>query len=393
MDRVSRLNPLKITDKGYYFDPDNGVMFQLSDREIEEARNYFQMPDLAPNYVISKKTSQNRNYKIAKDQKYNDGRCRKRGRQRKSSASVRTMVISGILCIVTVYGTFLVTKSNSRAFNSDDISYHQEIEEHQTTQLSSMQYYSAPKVVLSEDEKIEGNEEVSTSLEVGANPIVDENYERRAWVEKYCSIYQVDFNKTYQKLVELTNNFTSSDYLSGHIVGVTCKGEDVYASSEEELILYFVRCVKQLPSQLGLDTGGLLVNTGYVSSSDYASEIGYYNRLLGVDPLLSYAITQSETGWDSDLFLNANNPAGLRIDGHWWNFSSKEEGFIELALEILKYNRKGAYTIEEIGSIHAPLSDGNENWIPNVTSVYYTISNDSVLLEKLQGTNENEFTK
>ncbi len=49
---------------------------------------------------------------------------------------------------------------------------------------------------------------------------------------------------------------------------------------------------------------------------------------------------------------------------------------MELALEILKYNRKGAFTIEEIGSIHAPLEDdpSNKDWIPNVTMIYNDVS-------------------
>lgn len=85
--------------------------------------------------------------------------------------------------------------------------------------------------------------------------------------------------------------------------------------------------------------------------------------------------------------MNSNNPAGLRLNGDWWRFSTKEEGLIELALEILKYNRKGAYTIEEIGMIHAPVEDSNENWVPSVTNIYNSISNNSEILEKLQGNN------
>ena len=140
--------------------------------------------------------------------------------------------------------------------------------------------------------------------------------------------------------------------------------------------MLFRSCAKQLPANLGINANNLYVQTGYQSPTDYGKEIGYYSKLLGVDPFLVYSITQAETGWDSPLFLNSNNPAGLRINGSWWNFSTKEEGFIELALEILKYNRKGAFTIEEIGSIHAPLEDdpSNKDWIPNVTMIYNDVS-------------------
>ena len=121
--------------------------------------------------------------------------------------------------------------------------------------------------------------------------------------------------------------------------------------------------------------------------------IGYYNNLVGADPVLSYAITQAETSWNSDLFRDSNNPAGLRINGSWWRFDTKEEGFIELALEILKFNRMGAYTIEEIGAIHAPVEDNNENWIPNVTDAYTMVSADTELLEILQSSPEKGFTR
>ena len=77
----------------------------------------------------------------------------------------------------------------------------------------------------------------------------------------------------------------------------------------------------------------------------------------------------------------------------WWRFDTKEEGFIELALEILKFNRMGAYTIEEIGAIHAPVEDNNENWIPNVTDAYTMVSADTELLEILQSSPEKGFTR
>lgn len=55
MDKIARLNPNKITDTGYYFDIDNGVMFQLTDEEVAIARNYFHMPSLASKRIIQPK--------------------------------------------------------------------------------------------------------------------------------------------------------------------------------------------------------------------------------------------------------------------------------------------------------------------------------------------------
>ena len=50
------------------------------------------------------------------------------------------------------------------------------------------------------------------------------------------------------------------------------------------------------------------------------------------------------------------------------------EGFYEFGMEILKYydwlgidkNDVSPEAIARIGSIHAPLSDGNTEWVPNV---------------------------
>ncbi len=53
----------------------------------------------------------------------------------------------------------------------------------------------------------------------------------------------------------------------------------------------------------------------------------------------------------------------------------------------------GAYTIEEIGAIHAPVEDNNENWIPNVTDAYTMVSADTELLEILQSSPEKGFTR
>ena len=73
-----------------------------------------------------------------------------------------------------------------------------------------------------------------------------------------------------------------------------------------------------------------------------------------------------------------NDPGGIKNnDGNWWKFDTKEEGFLELGMEILKYyrwigepsSRLDEETISKIRDIHAPLSDGNIYWLPNVLSV------------------------
>ena len=185
----------------------------------------------------------------------------------------------------------------------------------------------------------------------------------------------------------LTGNFTSPEYLGGSIAGVTCKGVDVHASNEEELLTYAIRAIKQIPERFGLDSS-ICINNGYSSGDDYAAQISDVCEILGVNRNLMYAIVQSECGFNSEMFNTINNPAGLRgVNGvdPWWVFANKEEGFLEFGMEILKYYRTigidpsniDAETIRRIGDIHAPLSDGNANWLPNVLeNLEYALNNE-----------------
>ena len=67
---------------------------------------------------------------------------------------------------------------------------------------------------------------------------------------------------------------------------------------------------------------------------------------------------------------------------------NKEEGFLEFGMEILKYYRLigesptnlSVDAIQRIGAIHAPLSDGNYNWLPNVLEcLEYAQNNENEL--------------
>lgn len=385
---IKQINPSKITADGYYFDMDNVNMFPLSDNDILAIRSYFKDSTIASNRNIepkipSRRTSSNvrkKSYKVATNQKYNDGKHRRRTNKNNAlNGIVKNVVVGGIVLAVTIYGgTNLVRNiSDSNDVIEASTVYYQEKTTSSPSVLDYIDYSN-----LNENIKVEQLGNLITTI---SNTDMEESIQKQ-WVRNYCDIYQVNFNVVYNRLVELTNNFTSESYLNGYIPGVTCKKQPVYAQSEEELILYFVRCAKQVPSQLGISTENLYIKSDYHSSMAYGKSIGYYGNLLGVDPFLMYAIVQSETGWDSPLFLESNNPAGLRNEGKWWQFDTKEEGFIELALEILKYNRMGAFTIEEIGSIHAPTVDPlNANWVPNVTMTYQDISTNHRDLVEIDG--------
>lgn len=420
---ITRLNPSKITPDGYYFDMENVNMFPLSDEEIKTIREYFHNPNIAFNRTM--KVTTNTKYKVSSNQKYNNGRNRARKNNKKLQNGIVKMVAVGSLMVaVTVCATNLIqnyeavddlqetsayyqietNQSNAPLLEVERLAYQSDdFEEEIRADLIDFyceQYgldfqsvynqiltitnnfmsedYQNRKIMIGQNIVSGGTESELLSGLVSALSslnIVEEDSIQKEWVRKYCDIYQVNFNIVYNRLVELTDNFTNENYLNGCIPGVTCKQEPVYASSEEELILYFVRCAKQLPSQLGIEKENLYIQNGYQSPLEYGHSIGHFGNVLGVDPFLMYAIVQSETSWNSPLFMDSNNPAGLQNNGNWWTFSTKEEGFIELALEILKYNRKGAFTIEEIGSIHAPTIDpANANWVSNVTQVYQDVS-------------------
>lgn len=190
-------------------------------------------------------------------------------------------------------------------------------------------------------------------------------------IDKYSKIYNVNSSVVYNKIAELTNNFSSDDYINKKTIdGVTCKGKQVYANSYEELLMLAVRSIAQLPDRFSINYNDLHNCSYYVSSEDYALEISHIAKLFNIDRCLVYAIIHTETNFVSDLFIKRNNPAGLMENAKYRTFSSKEEGFIELCTEIRKYNEKGAYTLEEMAQLHC---EGNPRWAPTVREVYNSL--------------------
>lgn len=385
MVNVARLKKEKITANGYYFGLEDGLgNFSLSDEDIRKARLYFRDNGIAykRDVVMSNRQQpiNKKRYKKASHQKYNDKRHTRKGNLVRKIET--TIVVGGTILTITFLAKgFFLPESLDVSSNAISISQVEQLEIDDNFYNDITTYASVVDIENSQEEAIE--EEVEEE-------VIDEDMQnRKLWIQKYSDIFQVDADIVYERLDELSNHFEDPNYLDGYIPNLTCKGQEVHASCEEVLILYFVRCVKQLPNQLGIEED-VSIQNGYTSTSDYASQIGYFASLLEVDPCLVYAIIQAETGWDSDLFLNTNNPAGLVKDGSWWTFSSKEEGFIELMLEIQKYNRMGAYTIQEIGNIHAPVEDGNENWVPLVTQIYEEVSSKQ---EELFGETSSHYLK
>ena len=209
----------------------------------------------------------------------------------------------------------------------------------------------------------------SNELEVSTLKTNNELDYRQELLKEYCAIYQIDYDIVYNRLCELTNNFTSYEYLDGRIPGVTFKKVEAKFDTDEALLLAYARCCEQMPEQVGL-TDNIDTGIQYVTNLTYEQQISKFADIFDVDKCLIYAIIRSETGFSSDLSDENNNLGNLKgLDG-WMSFDNPTQSIIEICAEIRKFNNMGYYSIEEIGSVYAPEGDGNENWIPNVTAIY-----------------------
>ena len=334
---------------------------QLTKEDIRYLRWYHHNPNIA--YEVDVRISL-QNYKIAEDKNKYNKNCRTK--RKIKNKGFKQKLIVGSLLVTVIVGSCLYNNQYAVNKSVNEV-------ENQVTYFSNEEYVSS---------------EVNLDYETS----------RESTIKHLCDIYQVDFNKTYDKLRELTNDFNSRDYYNGCIKGVTCKGYDVVAASEEELLTYAIRAIKQVPERFGLDES-IHIHNGYSSGEDYFNQISNVCGVLGLDRNLMYAIVRTETGFNSELFNTINNPAGLiGVNGTdpWWVFENKEEGFLELGMELIKYYRSigvdpmvvDSETIEKIGAIHAPVSDNNENWVPVVLECLdYARNNEAELFggEEIHG--------
>lgn len=221
--------------------------------------------------------------------------------------------------------------------------------------------------VLNEDlPEISTVESIPISYEDTKPDIIEDTYEQ-ALIREYCAVYQIDYDIVYDKLCELTDNFTSAEYLSGTISGITFKGEQAVFENQDALLLAAVRCCDQTPGELNLTN--IETNKAYETDLTFAQQIKKYADIFEVDECLMYAIIKSETNFGSNLSRQTHNLANLKGSDGWMVFDNETQSIIELATEIRKFNNLGKYTIEEIRESYAPESDDNEHWIPNVTQI------------------------
>ena len=100
--------------------------------------------------------------------------------------------------------------------------------------------------------------------------------------------------------------------------------------------------------------------------------IEYASIVYEVPYPLLMAIMRLETGnFTSQLWTEQNNPGGIKYNGEYATFTSKNIGIIKTAEAIkTQWIDKGMTTPEEIQTTYCPLSDkGCEGWAEKVTAI------------------------
>ena len=316
---ITKLNIKYVDDNGFYSDYDKGFFLRLNDKEIIELRRYHNNRLIAKNRVRVKNTK----FKV---DIYNKNLVRRRARLKRNKGKRRiikrwirrngtTLIISVTIGVVLTAGLIfngkgLIRKGSINIGLETSTSDDKKVKTSFPSNSKGTHLTFKGDVVNSEGTLIASEDEV----------VNDEEQEIKEIIRKYCDIYNVNYDIVYDLLVNMTDNFSSDDFYEGRIDGIRCKGADVEADSNEELLIYAIRHIKQLPEDFGLTKEDLYVDSNYVDSKDYFAEIKYYSRVFGLDECLVAAIVQSETGFDSDLFNNINNPAGLRASKDEWSY-------------------------------------------------------------------------
>ena len=373
-ERLKRLNPDNINATGRYIrrDREGTVidMTSLTQEDIRFLRWYHNDPNIAyrveipvvnrrPSANVPTSKPVNKQVRVSRDQKYNKPKYKLKEPIRVIGKKV---IIFGLVVCIGTAGLVAILKPNKGVDQTPGGAYVTMTDNPGYT--SGTGYMDSP--TLPSEPEVEDEEYVK-------------QVERAEYIKLLCNVFQVDYQTTYSKLVELTDNFSDPEYLAGRHPLVTCKGMSIDADSEEEFLVYAVRVIAQDPGRLDLRSDEVCIYNGYDSGTNYVEMIAKWAKVLDVDPALVYGIMRAETGFSSELLVDGNNPGGLK-DGSsasgFWIFPNKEAGIIELMMEIVKYQYKGANTIEEMAKIHCPVNDPedkqglNKNWVRNVTNGY-----------------------
>ncbi len=388
MNNLVNIDINKIDSKGRYvnLDQEHPEIFHLPIDVIQKLREYYHNPNIAAEVKIPQKSSSNQvvkkqppisknrpKFRLCKEKsQFNNGHHYTKTPPRIKYG--RTLLVGGLAITFSMFLFGSIYASNKDvSVNYDPSSYIEEnfnplLVSHLVNDVGLNYFHTVNNSSTIEDIDSTPSEELSEveQLPTKAPNIVST---QRKLIDHFSDIYHVDSDVVYNRLVELTDNFSSEDYLVNfHIAGVTCKSQEVYASTEEELLFYAVRCISYLPDQMGVSQEALFVDNGYTSGTDYMQQVSEAARITGVDRCLLYAICRTECGFKSDMFMHINNPAGLKLDGIDWEFPTTEAGFLETCLEIIKYYRM----------MDRPLTDVSHDAIKQISIIHrlgYTLDN------------------
>ena len=372
MRDIKRLKKECIGSNGMYVDLNRNEIFPLTTEEIYYLRKLHNDPNLARNVIIRVEKTQSRteapkqhrpyeapkkqeDYRRQEDIKRQQEQARRqqnqrqqanysRNNQRKRRPQYRVTrqqpyngnkhnlvtQLKKELCVLLLVGGISVTCiAGGQLYNSI---FNNNPELGDRTNYQTMVNDSDIGIVITDRYQSETNYGESETIGV------QEMQNRRETIRSLCNIYQLNYDVVYNFLEKKTDSFSDPGYLEGRMSDVTCKGMQIDARSEEEMLVYMIRIIKQDPARWGIDTSNLYIRNGYASGTDYCEQIEHVSNVLGVDKYLMYAIVQSECGFSSELFINDNNPGGImNNNGSFWRFDTKEEGFYELGMEIIKY--------------------------------------------------------
>ena len=240
-------------------------------------------------------------------------------------------------------------------------------------------------------EQMNLEEENRKKLEEEMNLLEEERVkEEKIYIKLYSDIYGLDYEKVYQILSDITDNFKDENYINNYVIGESMmKNKYVTCTSKEMAILIAVRNLYLNSSLYNSSYENLKIEKEYTTELSYSYQISYITNVLGLDSALSYAICKSECNFNSTMFRNKNNPGGIKFGDTFATFPNKTAGFIEQSLILLSYKISGRETIESIGKIYAPVPTKKENeseeearernlnsqWVSNVTSIYNSALN------------------
>lgn len=406
------LNNIDIKDidsTGRLSDPLTGVRIRLKDYQLIYLRNKYPDMDIAPKRIISKSEYETYNKMIEdikKDKIKREKEIKRKNTRRKirlvkkniskvisnpdinvfNKLSPKVKIAGASIIVSTILiGGFALNQEVVMAPTSMDISNFDNSNHDvgNSFNLSDINGIAASATLVSDGSEfvslIEDTEALGESIEESSTEeisteeknveVIDEvTQHRKEVINYYSGIYGINGDIAYQKIVELTNNFSSDEFNNGIIPGVMCKGSQVQSSSEDVLFITAIRHFAQIPSDFGLSWDDIRNNpSSYNDDKTYEECIALYGNVLGEGSNylrdVAYGVFIAETGGNSNLLITQNNYGGIVGDGGFAAYSNKDQGAIEHLCNIKYYYfTNGMDTPGKMQEVYAPSYENDGAW-------------------------------